>query len=112
MGYKVVGVTACIMGVAHTYLSAEALEKCCKKDRRIDSIHVETQGSMGIENRLKQKDVEEADFVVLTNEIKIGNRERFTDKIIVEVNGSTLIKKTQEIIDKAIAMVEERNSKQ
>ena len=109
MGYKVVGVTACIMGVAHTYMSAEALEKCCKADPRIESIHVETQGSIGIEDKLKSSWIDEADFVILTNEIQIKNRDRFNGKVIVEVNGSTLIKKTQEVVNKAIALLEAKN---
>jgi len=108
MGYKVVGVTACIMGVAHTYMSAESLRKFCKKDPRIDSVHVETQGSIGIEDELKKQWIEEADIVILTNEIQIKNRDRFDGKIIHEINGDKLIKYPKLVMDEAIALYEEK----
>ena len=52
---KVVAVTACSSGIAHTYMAAEALEVVAKK-YNID-ISVETQGSIGIENELVQEDI-------------------------------------------------------
>ena len=108
MGYKVVGVTACIMGVAHTYMSAESLRKFCKKDPRFDSVHVETQGSIGIEDELKKQWIEEADIVILTNEIQIKNRDRFDGKIIHEINGAKLIKNPKLVMDEAISLYEEK----
>ena len=108
MGYKVVGVTACIMGVAHTYMSAESLEKFCKKDPRFDSVHVETQGSIGVENKLKKDWIEEADIVILTNEIHIKERERFDNKIVHEINGDVLIKYPAKVMDEAIKKYEEK----
>ena len=45
---KIVAVTACPTGIAHTYMAQEAIEKECKK--RGHEVQVETQGSMGIEN--------------------------------------------------------------
>lgn len=109
MGYKVVGVTACIMGVAHTYMSAESLEKFCKKDPRFDSVHVETQGSIGVENQLKKEWIEEADIVILTNEIQIKGRDRFEGKVIHEINGDKLIKTPKVVMDEAIALYEKQN---
>ena len=59
---KVVAVTACPTGIAHTYMAQEAIEKECRK--RGYEVKVETQGSMGIENELEQEDVDAADVYV------------------------------------------------
>jgi fructose-specific phosphotransferase system IIB component len=59
---KIIAVTACPTGIAHTYMAAEMLEK---KARELGhEIKVETQGSMGIENELTPADVQGADVVV------------------------------------------------
>ena len=56
---KIVGVAACITGVAHTYMAQEAIEQECKK--RGYDVKVETQGGMGIENELSEDEIAEAD---------------------------------------------------
>ena len=56
---KIVGVAACITGVAHTYMAQEAIEQECKK-RGIEC-KVETQGGMGIENELEEDEIADAD---------------------------------------------------
>ncbi len=58
---KIVAVTACPTGIAHTYMAAEQLEKTAKKLGH--TIKVETQGAMGIENELTQADMDAADGV-------------------------------------------------
>ena len=52
---KIVAVTACPTGIAHTYMAAEQLEKTAKKLGH--SIKVETQGAMGIENKLTEAEI-------------------------------------------------------
>lgn len=52
---KIVAVTACPTGIAHTYMAAEQLEKTARKLGH--AIKVETQGAMGIENELRQADI-------------------------------------------------------
>ena len=76
---KVVAVTACPTGVAHTYMAQEAIEKECKK--RGYEVQVETQGSMGIENELEQDVIDEADVVILAIAIGIDGEERFEEKM-------------------------------
>jgi fructose-like PTS system EIIB component len=95
---KFLAVTACPSGVAHTYMAAEALENAAKK-RGID-IKVETQGSIGIENRITAKDVSEADAVILTKDMPVLNAERFNGKIIVSVGVGDCIRKADAIIAK------------
>lgn len=55
---KIVAVSACTAGIAHTYMAQEALEQECEK-RGIE-IKVETQGGMGIDNELEQDEIDEA----------------------------------------------------
>ena len=76
---KIVAVTACPTGIAHTYMAQEAIEKECKK--RGYEVQVETQGSMGIENELEQEDVDGADVVILAVAIGIDGEDRFEEKM-------------------------------
>ena len=66
---KLLAVTSCPSGVAHTYMAAEAIEKAAKEKGW--EIKVETQGSYGLENRITLEDVTSADFVLLTKDIAI-----------------------------------------
>lgn len=97
---KIVAVTACPSGVAHTYMSAEALERSAKA--KGVSVKVETQGSIGIENKLTATDIKDADIVVLTNDIGLKHTERFDGKKIVRVGVSELVKKSDQIVEKII----------
>lgn len=74
---KIVAVTSCPSGVAHTYMSAESLELSAKMGV---TIKVETQGSSGIENKLTAKEIEEADCVIITNDVEIRESQRFKGK--------------------------------
>ena len=75
---KIVGVTACPAGIAHTYMAQEAIEKECKS--RGYDVKIETQGSMGIENELEQDEIDEADAVILAIAINVDGEERFEEK--------------------------------
>ena len=77
---KLVAVTACPTGIAHTYMAAEQLERVAKK---MDlSLKVETQGAMGIENELDPDDIKEAVAVIMAVGIPIQKSERFEGKKI------------------------------
>lgn len=95
---KILGVTACPTGIAHTYMSAEALEKEAKS--RGHEVKVETQGSIGIENEITEEDLKGADVVILTKDIAIKNKERFKGIPTVNVAIGDLIKKTAALLDK------------
>ncbi|MEN8078566.1 fructose PTS transporter subunit IIB [Clostridioides difficile] len=101
---KVVAVTACPTGVAHTYMAQEAIEKECRK--RGYEVQVETQGSMGIENELEQDVIDEADVVILAIAIGIDGEERFEEKMeegkVLQVEPGDVLKNVSAIIDKAI----------
>ncbi|AME03632.1 MULTISPECIES: PTS fructose transporter subunit IIB [Selenomonas] len=104
---KIVGVAACITGIAHTYMAQEALEKECKK-RGFDC-KVETQGGMGIENELEQDEIDDADVVVMAVAIGIEGEDRFEEKDeagrVLTLNPADLIRDPAATVDKAIALV-------
>lgn len=84
MSIKVVAVTACVSGVAHTYMAAEKLEKLCLQEKW--GIKVETQGALGIENRLTEEDIAQADVVLLIADIVLEDNVRFAGHRGVQVN--------------------------
>lgn len=80
---KIVAVTACPTGIAHTYMAAEQLEKTARKLGH--TIKVETQGAMGIENELTQSDIDAAEIAIVAADIAIERPERFSRIRKVEV---------------------------
>lgn len=93
---KIVAVTACPTGIAHTYMAAEKLERAAKKLGH--AIKVETQGSMGIENALTAADVAAADVVLLAAGIAVRDRGRFEGKSVVEVTVQEAIKNAEGVL--------------
>lgn len=88
---KVVAVTACPTGIAHTYMAAEQLEKTARALGH--SIKVETQGAMGLENELSQTEIDQADLVIFAAGIPVRDRERFAGRPIVEISVQDAIKR-------------------
>ena len=76
MTIKLVAVTGCISGVAHTYMAAERLDKICQQEKW--QVKIETQGALGIENLLSEHDVASADVVLLIADIELEGAGRFT----------------------------------
>ena len=72
---KIVAVTACPTGIAHTYMAADVLKKAAAKLGV--SIKVETQGAMGVEEVLTPVDIVNADLVNIASDIEIENKSRF-----------------------------------
>lgn len=103
---KIVAVSACTAGIAHTYMAQEVIQQECEK-RGIDC-KVETQGGMGIDNELEQDEIDEADVAILAVAVGIEMEERFDDKReagkVIEVNPTEAIKNTAELIDRAEAL--------
>lgn len=97
---KIVGVTACPSGVAHTYMAAEALTIAGEK-AKVEVI-METQGTSGIENRLTEADIREAVCVVLSNDVKIQGEERFKGKKVVRMSVSDIMEKADALVKKII----------
>jgi fructose-specific phosphotransferase system IIB component len=95
---KLVAVTACPTGIAHTYMAAEQLEKTAKKLGH--SIKVETQGAMGIENELSQGDVDAAEAVILAADIALEKMERFEKIRQVKVAVQEAIRNPEGVLKK------------
>ncbi len=72
---KIIAVTSCATGIAHSYMSAEAIKKAAKAKGH--SCKVEIQGALGIENQLSKKDIDSADLVILANDVGLTKAERF-----------------------------------
>lgn len=96
---KIVAVTACPTGIAHTYMAAEQLEKTAKAMGY--QISVETQGSMGVENELSAAAIKEADVAIFAVDIEVENLDRFNGKKIVRVGVSEAIKNPKGVLAKA-----------
>ncbi|MCG0276436.1 MAG: fructose PTS transporter subunit IIB [Thermosediminibacteraceae bacterium] len=101
---KIVAVTSCPTGIAHTYMAAEALEKAAKKMGH--TIKVETQGSIGIENKISDKEASEADVVIFAADVAVKEESRFSGKPILKVEVQKAIKNAAEVIKEAEAIVE------
>ena len=98
-GYRVLAVTTCPTGIAHTYMAAEALEKAGKKLGY--TIKVETNGSGGAKNVLTRKEIEEADGIIIAAD-KTVETARFNGKRLISAAVSDGIKKPEELIQKII----------
>ncbi|MCI0365180.1 MAG: PTS fructose transporter subunit IIB [Phycisphaerales bacterium] len=96
---KIVAVTACPTGIAHTYMAAEALEKTAKQLGH--QIRVETQGAMGIEKQLSTKEIQEADVAIFAINIEVEKRERFDGKKVIQVTVQEAIKNPKGVLAKA-----------
>ncbi len=95
---NIVAVTACPTGIAHTYMAAELLEKTAKKLGH--SIKVETQGAMGIENKLSQSDVDAAEVAILAADIALEEMERFARIRKIEFPIQSILKNPEAIFAK------------
>ncbi len=95
---KIVGIAACTSGIAHTYIAKEKLVTAAKELGH--DVHIETQGTIGTEDELTPKDIAEADVVIIAADIKVGGKERFSGKRIVEVPTHIAIKSPKGLIGK------------
>ncbi len=95
---KLVAVTACPTGIAHTYMAAEQIEKTGK--RLGLTVKVETQGAMGIENELSPEEIREADAVLFAVGIPVQKRDRFEGKRVFEIPVADAIKNPEAALTK------------
>lgn len=93
---KIVGVTACIAGIAHTYIVKEKLEMSAKKLGF--PCRIETQGSIGIEDELRPEEIRDADVVILAVDVKISGENRFKGKPVVRMSTEKAMKNTVSLL--------------
>jgi PTS system fructose-specific IIC component len=99
---KIIAVTSCPTGIAHTLMAAEALKKVATSLGH--QIKVETQGSAGKKGVFTEEDVADADVVILATDIRIEPA-RFAGKPILETSTSEAIRNTREVIGSALALL-------
>ncbi|WP_040978650.1 PTS fructose transporter subunit IIC [Oceanobacillus jeddahense] len=96
---KIVAITSCSTGIAHTYMAAEALEVAAKELGY--EIKVETQGSIGAENALTQEDIEQADTVLIAASTTV-DKSRFKGKRLLEVDVNEAIQDGENLIERSL----------
>lgn len=93
---KIVGVTACTAGIAHTYIVAEKIQKAAEEAGC--ECKIETQGTIGAQNELTAEDIKNADVVIIAHDIAIHGSERFAGKHVVDVPISLAMKNPKSLI--------------
>lgn len=96
---KILAVTSCPTGIAHTYMAAEGLEKAAKGKNC--TIKIETRGSGGAKNVLTEQEIKEADCIIVAADAKVPMT-RFNGKKVIECPVSDGISKADTLIDRAI----------
>ncbi|BCQ45980.1 hypothetical protein ERHA55_35070 [Erwinia rhapontici] len=97
---RVVAITACPTGVAHTFMAAEAIDTEAKK--RGWWVKVETRGSVGAGNAITAEEVAAADLVIVAADIEV-DLAKFAGKPMYRTSTSLALKKTAQELDKAVA---------
>jgi fructose-specific phosphotransferase system IIB component len=100
---KIIGVTACPTGIAHTYMAAMRLTNVAKAEHH--EIKVETQGAMGIEHTLTTKDIHAADIAIIAADIPISGEERFANIPVLRVPTLEVINDPQGVLTRALLQV-------
>lgn len=99
-GYRVLAVTACPTGIAHTYMAAESLENIAKKLGI--SCKVETDGSGGAQNVLTKEEIEAAEAIIVAADKNVGMA-RFNGKPVIQVPVADGIHKAEELLNRAVS---------
>ena len=99
-GQKIVAVTACPTGVAHTFMAAEALAEAGRAMGH--AIRVETQGSVGAQDKLTEQEIADADVVVLACDIEVDPT-RFAGKRVYRTSTGNALKKPRPTLEAALA---------
>ncbi len=95
---KIVGIAACTSGIAHTYIAKEKLVTAAQELGH--EVHIETQGTIGTEDELTAQQISDADVVIIAADIKVGGKDRFQGKRIVEIPTHIAIKSPKALINK------------
>ncbi len=96
---KILAVTACPTGIAHTYMAAEALEQTAGK--KGVSIKVETDGSGGAKNVLTAAEIKDADVIIVAADKNV-EMARFNGKKVIKASTADAIHRSEELIDRAV----------
>ncbi|MBC2182996.1 PTS fructose transporter subunit IIB [Listeria sp. FSL L7-0233] len=107
---KVVGVTSCIAGLAHTPMAAKALEKAGVKLGH--DVKIEQQGAMGTIDEITPAEVSSADVVIIAADKVIDGEDRFKGKPVVRVKIGQCVANGEAVLSKVVAAIEARKQKE
>ena len=93
---KIVGITACTAGIAHTYIVAEKIQNAAEAAGH--RCKIETQGTIGAQNKLTAEDIAAADVVIVAHDIAVSGMERFAGKPTVDIPISVAMKNPKSLI--------------
>lgn len=99
-GFKILSVTSCPTGIAHTYMAAEGIEKAAKAKNCF--VKVETRGSGGAKNVLTDGEIRDADCIIVAADAQVP-MERFDGKKVIECQVSDGISKADKLVEQAIS---------
>lgn len=100
---KIVAITSCPAGLAHTPMAAKALEQAGTKMGH--DIKVEQQGAMGQLNTITKAEADSADFVLIASDQHIAGMERFEGKKVIRVKIGMALKKPEAVLEKCIEAI-------
>lgn len=98
--FKILAVTGCPTGIAHTYMAAEGIEKAARKAGCF--VKVETRGSGGAKNVLTDQEIREADCIIIAADTKVP-MDRFHGKKLIECQVSDGISKADQLVERAMS---------
>jgi len=97
---NIVAITSCPTGIAHTFMAAEGIEQGAKALGH--NVKVETQGSVGAQNKLTEAEIRAADVVIIAADTKV-DMSRFGGKAVYETSTNAAIKDGQAVVNNALA---------
>jgi fructose-specific phosphotransferase system IIB component len=100
----IVGVTSCIIGIAHTFMAADAMKQALEKAGC--ECKIETQGAQGVENEITEEDIARADAALVATDLKIKNGERFDPIPTLTVGTEEVIKNGDGIVAELLEAIE------
>lgn len=100
---RIVGITSCPAGLAHTPMAAAALTKA--GENMGHQIKIEQQGVMGLVNAITEQEAQEADLIIIASDQKIEGADRFKGKKVLQVNINTCIQAPEKVIKKCISLM-------
>lgn len=99
-GFRILAVTSCPTGIAHTYMAAEGIEKAAKAKDIF--VKIETRGSGGAKNVLTAQEIEEADCIIVAADAQVP-MDRFDGKKVIVCQVSDGISKAPQLIEQALS---------
>jgi len=103
---KIVGVTACPTGIAHTYMAATRLSNAARVLNH--DIKIETQGAMGVENALSAKDIANASVVIIAADIPIRDEKRFDRCKLIRTTTREAINDPNGVLTRALELIDSK----